>query len=185
MADFLTYVRHAFRHLSWEYWLLLGVLALAVAVIVGRWKGYSVYASTVLGLAVFMGLYMLGAMVIKRIGVQIEQHPGLDIAAEYNRIVHGDAEHRVFMLFNVLIFIPFGLALSEFLSAAKRLEPKRIISRVALTAFLLSLCIESLQWILRVGMFELTDMVLNTLGAVIGAALALGIRGFTRKRNLC
>ena len=189
MADYLTYVRHAFRHLSWEYWLLLGVLALAVAVIVGRWKRYSGYASAALGLTVFMGLYMLGAMVIKRIGVQIEQHPGLDIAAEINRIFHGDPEHRVFMLLNVLIFIPFGLALSEFLSVAKRWGAKKVFSRVTLTAFLLSLSIESLQWILRVGLFELTDMVLNTLGAAIGAAVALGaravVRASTRKKSLC
>lgn len=188
LTDFLTYFRHAFRHLSWEYWLLLGVLALAVAAVVWRRKGYSIYASVVLGLAVFMGSYMLGAMVLKRIGVQIEQHPGLDIAAEYHRIVHGDAEHRAFMLFNVLVFIPFGVALSEFLSAAKRLEPKRIVGLVALTALLLSLCIESLQWTLRVGLFELTDMVLNTLGAAIGAAVALGaravVRASTRKKSL-
>ena len=123
---------------------------------------------------------MLGAMVLKRIGVQIEQHPEPDLVAEYHRLFHGDAEHRAYMLFNVLIFMPFGFTLSEFLRLVKRLGAKRILGFVALTAFLLSLTIESLQWILRVGLFELTDIVLNTLGAIVGSAIAIGLSVVTR-----
>lgn len=175
-ASFRIYLRHAFRHLPWEFWLVIAVVAIAIALVLRKLKGYSAYASVALGLTVFFGFYMLGAMVLKRIGVQIEQHPEPNLLAEYHRLFHGDAEHRAFMLFNVLVFMPFGFTLSEFLSVAKHLSPKRILGFVAVTAFVLSLSIESLQWILRVGLFEFTDMVLNTLGAVVGSVLALGVR---------
>ena len=176
IASFRIYLRHAFRHLPWEFWVVIAVIALVIALALRKLKGYSTYASIALGLTVFFGIYMLGAMVLKRIGVQIEQHPGPNLIAEYHRIFHGSAEHRAFMLFNVLIFMPLGFTLSEFLSVAKHFSPKRVLGYVALSAFLLSLSIECLQWALRVGIFEFTDMVLNTLGAIAGSALALGLR---------
>ena len=176
IASFRIYLRHAFRHLPWEFWLVIAVVAIAIALVSRKLKGYSAYASIALGLAVFFGIYMLGAMVLKRIGVQIEQHPEPNLIAEYYRLFHGSAEHRAFMLFNVLVFMPFGFTLSEFLSVAKHFRPKRVLGFVAISAFLISLSIETLQWIFRVGLFEFTDMVLNTLGAIAGSALSLGLR---------
>ena len=175
-ASFRIYLRHAFRHLPWEFWLVIAVIALVIALAMRKLKGYSAYASTALGLTVFFGIYMLGAMVLKRIGIQIEQHPEPNLIAEYHRLFHGSAEHRAFMLFNVLVFMPFGFTLSEFLSVAKHFRPKRVLGFVAISAFLISLSIETLQWIFRVGLFEFTDMVLNTLGAFLGAALAIVFR---------
>ena len=176
IASFRIYLRHAFRHLPWEFWLVIAVIALVIALVLRKLKGYSVYASIALGLTVFFGIYMLGAMVLKRIGIQIEQHPEPNLIAEYHRLFRGSAEHRAFMLFNVLVFMPFGFTLSEFLSVAKHFGPMRVLGFVALSAFLLSLSIETLQWTLRVGIFEFTDMVLNTLGAFLGAALAIVLR---------
>ena len=40
----------------------------------------------------------------------------------------------------------------------------------------LSLLIESLQWVFHIGIFELTDIFLNTFGTFVGAALPLGGR---------
>ena len=176
LEAFRIYCHHAFRHLPWEQWLMIIALSVFVAWVLKRVKGFSGYATVAFGCAVLFGLYMLGDMVLRRIGIQIDQHPELNLVAEYHRFFQGDAEHRAFMLFNVLVFIPLGFALSEFLSVAKQVKTKRNIGLVALVAGLLSLCIESLQWILRVGLFELTDIVLNTTGAVVGALLALGLR---------
>ena len=52
----------------------------------------------------------------------------------------------------------------------------RLTGRVALAANGLSLCIESLQLILRLGVFEVTDLVLNTLGGFVGALISVGLR---------
>ena len=40
----------------------------------------------------------------------------------------------------------------------------------------LSLCIECLQLLLRVGVFKLTDLVMNTLGAFGRALISVGLR---------
>ena len=70
------------------------------------------------------------------------------------------------MFANVAVFVPFGFFLSEFLSTTKCFASNRQIGLVALAAFGLSLCIESLQLLLRVGFFELMDLVMNTVGGV-------------------
>ena len=81
------------------------------------------------------------------------------------------------MLFNVTAFVPFGFFLSEFFSEMRGLTVGKRFDYVVLGAFGLSLVIECLQLVLRVGIFEVTDLVLNTLGAAVGAAVAMAGRG--------
>ena len=76
----------------------------------------------------------------------------------------------------VVRIIPFGLFLSEFLASAKRFSVGRRLGLATLAGFGLSLCIECLQLLLRVGFFELTDLVMNTLGAFAGAGVAIIVR---------
>jgi glycopeptide antibiotics resistance protein len=64
-------------------------------------------------------------------------------------------------ILNVLIFVPLGIyagILFERMSFGKNL----------LLFFLLSSIVEGLQYILRVGAFDVTDIITNTLGGVIG-----------------
>ena len=63
---------------------------------------------------------------------------------------------------NVLGFVPFGLLMPVLFPVAKKM-----ISVVSLT-FLLSLCFEILQLIFRVGSFDVDDLLLNTIGGVVG-----------------
>ena len=87
------------------------------------------------------------------------------------------------MLANVAVFVPFGFFLSEFLSTTRRYSAWCQIGPVALAAFVLSLCIESLQLIFRLGVFEITDLLLNTLGGVVGALMSAGVRKVVGERN--
>lgn len=159
---------------------MMAIVAMGIALILKKIKRLSTFDCVIFGLTVFCGLFLLEALVIKRIGVQIEQHPGFDILAEYNRLVHGNDQHRFMFLINVLAFVPIGFLMTGCLFAEKRMNFRRIIGIVSLIVFLLSLSIESLQWILRVGLFELTDIVLNTLGAIVGSAIAIGLSVVTR-----
>lgn len=64
-------------------------------------------------------------------------------------------------ILNVVVFVPLGIyagVLFESWSFSKKL----------LFFFLLSLLVEGLQYILRVGAFDVTDLFTNTLGGVIG-----------------
>ena len=88
------------------------------------------------------------------------------------------------MLANFTVFIPFGLFLSEFLASAKRFSAGRRLGLATLAGFGLSLCIECLQLLLHVGFFELTDLVMNTLGAFVRAGMAILFRRFLRSLTL-
>ncbi len=51
-----------------------------------------------------------------------------------------------------------------------------LLGRVALASFALSLSIEHLQLLLHVGFFEVTDLVMNTLGGFAGALISVELR---------
>lgn len=75
---------------------------------------------------------------------------------------------------NVLAFIPFGVLIHTLL------EKKPIIIR-ALPIFLVSLMFEITQFIFSVGASDITDLISNTLGGMIGIAVALIIsKGFKK-----
>lgn len=66
---------------------------------------------------------------------------------------------------NVLAFIPFGIMV-PIVS-----EKNRKFWRVFLMTFLLSLFIECIQLIFKVGSFDVDDLILNTCGGAIGYPL--------------
>ena len=66
---------------------------------------------------------------------------------------------------NVILYIPLGL----FLPCCFRLFER--VRYTVLTAFLCSVCIETIQGIFRIGLFEVDDILNNTLGAIIGVLL--------------
>ena len=82
---------------------------------------------------------------------------------------------------NILVFIPFGFILPIILIRRRKLF------NVILSTFFLSLMIETIQLFLRVGAFDVDDLILNTLGGVIGYILFLIINCIRRsygKRNI-
>lgn len=68
------------------------------------------------------------------------------------------------MLFNVAAFVPLGLLLS----VLKR--PKRVVFRI-LAGLIISLLFEALQYLLAIGSADITDVILNTLGAALGVGV--------------
>ena len=66
---------------------------------------------------------------------------------------------------NVILYIPLGM----FLPCCFRLFEK--VRYTVLTAFLCSVCIETIQGLFRIGLFEVDDILNNTLGALIGVIL--------------
>ncbi|MBW9146780.1 VanZ family protein [Clostridium sp. CM027] len=63
---------------------------------------------------------------------------------------------------NIIIFIPLGYLLPLILKKAKSILP------VACMSFVFSLVLESLQYVLAIGSSDIDDIILNTLGGVIG-----------------
>ena len=71
--------------------------------------------------------------------------------------------------------VMFGLFLSGFFLLTGK-GRWRSLWMATLAGLGLSLLIESLQLVFHIGIFELTDLLLNTLGTFVGAALPLGGR---------
>ena len=171
------YAHTIFAQVPWPHWVVMGMLSLALIVIPLFRKRHSVYGTFCLGLAVFIGLFLLDATVLSRLSDTAHHENRFSLAAEYHRLIHSDAVRWTEMLANVVAFVPLGLCLSEFMASTKRFSTGRRLWLSTLGGFSLSLCIECLQLLLQVGYFELTDLVMNTIGAFFGAGAALLIRG--------
>ncbi|EKF52084.1 VanZ family protein [Lactococcus garvieae] len=71
---------------------------------------------------------------------------------------------RLEVIFNILIFIPFGYYLSV-LS-----DKKSFLGKVS-TIFFISLLVEVLQFIFGIGASDITDIITNTSGGLLGLLL--------------
>ena len=81
-------------------------------------------------------------------------------------LVHGNIlGHRAVLINivgNVVAFMPFGFILPEVWDQLNHW------STITLMGFLFSLCVELIQLVGRVGSFDVDDLLLNTVGALIG-----------------
>lgn len=172
-----TYIRGIVAHVPATHWTVIGALSLTLTIFLAGRKNCSVYGAIALGITVFSSLFLLDTAVVIRYFGMMGHESGYNLAFDFARLFrHGSGSAE--MLTNLAAFIPFGLFLSEFLASAKRFSAGRRLGLATLVGFGLSLCIECLQLLLRVGFFELTDLVMNTLGAFVGAGVAVLIRRF-------
>ena len=157
--------------------VLSGILTVLMVLL----KRSTVYGAVSLGIALLMVLFLFDGLVGIRLGIEELPHSGFDLSAELRRMIHGKRGVRYLMLFNAAGFAPLGFFFSEYLTETKRFTVKRKLALVALIAFGLSLCIESLQLIFQLGWFEMTDMVMNLFGALVGVGISLAMH--TRRQN--
>jgi glycopeptide antibiotics resistance protein len=71
------------------------------------------------------------------------------------------------ILGNVVLFIPVGLLVGYLIRTS--------IIKVLIIGFVLSLAIEILQIVLLLGTFDVDDLLLNSIGSILGALLIKGI----------
>lgn len=74
-------------------------------------------------------------------------------------------QYALYWIENVLLFIPFGF-----------LFPKNDYRVVLLSGFLTSICIETVQYFVCLGLCELDDVICNTLGSLAGFLLAMVVQ---------
>jgi glycopeptide antibiotics resistance protein len=73
------------------------------------------------------------------------------------------------LILNVVVFVPFGIYAGVIY---KRWSPNKILFLI----LALTLLIESLQYILKIGAFDVTDLLTNTTGGVLGWLLFQAIK---------
>lgn len=113
-----------------------------------------------------------------RAGGQGDYHYNLVPFKEIKRFIHYRSqigwEYFVVNIFgNVLAFAPFGFFLPIVSSQ------NRSFLSVALYSFEFSLCVELIQLSFQVGTFDVDDLIMNTLGGILGYLIFL-----TQKKKL-
>lgn len=171
-----TYFHSILSHVPWGHWVVMSLLSLALTVTLLIRKKGSGYGAICLGITVFVGMLLMETAVVTRYLGFLSHSSGVNLGFALDRLYHGTRQARMETLSNIAVFVPFGFFLSEFLASTKRYGAWRRIGLAALLGLGLSLCIECLQLILHVGYFEVTDLVMNTVGAFVGAGMAVMAR---------
>lgn len=78
-----------------------------------------------------------------------------------NKSQIGDFISNLNIYGNVLLFIPYGIILPF-------IKRKRKVLGVIFSTMMFSITIELLQYIFKVGVFDIDDIILNTLGGFVG-----------------
>ena len=76
---------------------------------------------------------------------------------------------------NILAFMPWG-----FMVPVIRKKPGKFLYTV-LSTFVLSLCIETIQLVAKVGSFDVDDLILNTMGGLAGCLVYFMVNGIRRR----
>lgn len=183
LESILRSIREILAYIPWPHWVAIGVLTLAVVLLAlrrGTARRTSIYGAVALGIAVFAGLLFIETTVVIRWCGIVTNGWGVHLNLDFKRILflHSQGYES---LFNIVAFVPFGFFLAEFLSAKRRDGTHQAVgwrsfAIATLTTLALSLIIECLQLALHVGFFELTDLMMNTLGGLLGASLSLLLR---------
>lgn len=168
-----SYICGILAHVPWIHWAVMGVLSLALTVILLIRKKRLVYGPIALGISVFMVMFLLDTAVVIRYFGFMNHASGTNWTLDFSRMFQKSGEGPAESISNIAVFVPLGFFLAEFWAETRRFGVWRRIGCAALVAFGLSLCIESLQLILHVGFFELTDLVMNTVGGTVGACLSV------------
>lgn len=92
-----------------------------------------------------------------------------------HRAVLGNEAVLLNIVGNVVAFVPFGAFLPIFSTRCRH------FLYTALYSFELSLLVELLQLIFKVGSFDVDDLLLNTLGGIIGFVIYVLIEYFGNK----
>lgn len=102
--------------------------------------------------------------------------PFMEIKRFYRLLGTDSYKKAVLNLFgNIICFMPFGLYL-----AVETRNKRALIFRVTFLTFLFSLCVEIVQLYFKIGIFDVDDLMLNTLGGMIGGILYKILRKIDR-----
>lgn len=116
-----------------------------------------------------------------RSGTSSDYRYNLILFKEIKRFIKYREELGAFAVFtnlagNILIFVPFGF----FISMA---STSRGFFMTLFYSFGLSLCVEVFQLLTKVGSFDVDDLLLNTIGGILGYLVFLICNRIRRRHN--
>lgn len=81
------------------------------------------------------------------------------------------------IILNILVFIPLG-------AYFEIIKPKSSIIFKSLLCFVVSLLFESVQYILAIGAADITDLINNTIGGLLGIIFALILKKICKENTI-
>ena len=158
--DFTGTLLNEYNSLPAYWWLWLIVVALVVWLIDGR----RITPRPLL--AAYILFILMETIIGRKVGVErVELVPFWS---------YSHSELRMEIVLNYMLFIPLGCLLH--LCFGKKWGLK-----VVLIGFLLSVSIETVQLVFRIGLFEFDDMIGNTVGCLIGAVIGKATRELKKR----
>ena len=157
------------RRIGWQWWLV----ALALAIVAGKLytrahRGERVHKERLVALELFCVyvVVLFAATVFTRTAKGEPSRVNLDLVGTIvERFIEGGSTTEI--LVNAVMLFPTGLLIP--------LATGWGSVRTLLVSFALTLGVETLEYVMARGYFELSDIVLNMLGAAVGYAVyALG-----------
>lgn len=113
-------------------------------------------------------LIVMGWIILLKLGVQFSYME----ERRLNMVPFANGYYSMMeTIMNVVIFIPMGMY-------AGILLRNKAFGMKLLFFFLTSLLLEGLQYVFKFGAFDITDLLTNTTGGIIGYLLYLGFRAF-------
>ena len=131
---------------------------------------------------VFLVYFLFLAEWYGRTGTGEDYRYNLELCREIRRFITYREQLGMFAVFanlfgNILIFVPYGFFISM---AAER----RGFFKTLFCSFGLSLCVELVQLVTRVGSFDVDDILLNTIGGILGYILFAICNGIRRRYHV-
>ena len=131
---------------------------------------------------VFLVYFLFLAEWYGRTGTGEDYRYNLELFREIRRFITYRELLGMFAVFanlfgNILIFVPYGFFISM---AAER----RGFFKTLFCSFGLSLCVELVQLVTRVGSFDVDDILLNTIGGILGYILFAICNGIRRRYHV-
>lgn len=131
---------------------------------------------------VFLVYFLCFSELYGRTGTVEEYRYNLVLFKEISRFIEYREELGTFAVFanlfgNILIFVPYGF----FISVASH---SRGLLKTVFYSFVLCFGVEIFQLFTRVGSFDVDDILLNTLGGVLGYILFMICNRIRRKHDV-
>ncbi len=151
--------------------LLMIPLSFVVYILSGRHKrSFPLCSFTSWSIAHIFAMTLLGRDP-ESVGKRFE----LELFWSYKEALHGNMEMGMEIAANMLLFIPAAICLPMLFPIF------RSIRRMLVLACLVSFCIELVQGVSGLGLFEFDDILNNTAGAALGWAVYRGIVRLAKK----
>ena len=124
-----------------------------------------------------MGIYLLFLcwLILFKMADSLDKIPSrrsINFVPFYYGEFNGSQFQLFDILYNMLVFVPAGVYFAA-------LGKKKIISGIG-GCFILSLSFEVLQWVFAIGSSDITDLITNTAGGVVGTGIYFLLRKLSR-----